>query len=244
MHRFKKYLFSVLSLVLFAFFSYSCGLDDSPLDENGQNYQVNSLDLSDADVEGTFTIDVYQAECDGQLEIIDIGPPLTVVYDDLETYTDVLATITITVAPGAPGITLDDYTIEYIPELSESGTGLAMPPTLDALTDRGHSAVSISSGTSLPFTLTCMTVDTKQEYFIKAGYVLDPAPPQIDVDDPPNGINNGDGDYVVANVFSAISAIDVARYTMRFTLYFTDEYGVNREIEVLKTIYMGRYDNC
>ena len=40
------------------------------------------------------------------------------------------------------------------------------------------------------------------------------------------------------------STVDVARYEMRVTLYFTDEYLEDREIEVTRTVFLGNYDNC
>ncbi len=129
-----------------------CDGSDGPLDEVGQRYEAN-LEIRDIN-DVSLSIDVLQNDCDGEPE--DFGP--------------VAADIDISVDVTAPGISLIDYTIEYFPLISEDGTGtLVMPPDLDR-PFTGFYNIDIPSGGSAGFSITCMTVDTKDEYLNKSGY--------------------------------------------------------------------------
>lgn len=146
-----------LGLVLIiaaSFWTYGCGGADDPLlDEVGQRYTA-SISIQDLDQE-TLTVDVIQDWCDSEAE--DYGPAS--------------AAVEFSVAEDAPGITLKEYTLEYIPLRSEDGTGtLVMPPTLDDPLTGGNLGIDISSGGSASFEITCMSVDTKEEYRTKVGW--------------------------------------------------------------------------
>ncbi len=129
-----------------------CDGSDGPLDEVGQRYEAN-MEIKDfADI--SLSIDILQSDCDGEPE----------------GYGDVVAEIDIAVDALAPGISLKDYTIEYFALISEDGTGnMVMPPDLDR-PFTGFYSIDIPSGGSAEFSLTCMTVDTKEEYRVKVGY--------------------------------------------------------------------------
>ncbi len=144
-----------------------CDGSDGPLDEVGQRYEAN-MEIKDfADI--SLSIDILQSDCDGEPE----------------GYGDVVAEIDIAVDALAPGISLKDYTIEYFALISEDGTGnMVMPPDLDR-PFTGFYNLDIPSGGSAEFSLTCMTVDTKQEYRVKVGYdwYYDTVGWQADLDD-------------------------------------------------------------
>jgi hypothetical protein len=210
---------------------YGCGSSDL-LDEVGGRY-TTSVVFTDADDE-TMTIDVARDECDD-------NATLSGGLDDLEVYTDVLADITITVAADAPGITITGYTLEYLGELSEDGTHtLVMPPTLNNLPDRGSNNLFIDSAASRTFTITCFSTDQKEDYRDLIGWTFYTTP--IDED------GNGSFDYLFPYWAIAPGTIyedlETSRYTIRITLHCTDEYGVDRDIEIRRTIYLGSYDNC
>ena len=62
--------------------------------------------------------------------------------------------------------------LEYIPLESEDGTGtIVMPPTLDSPLRGGNFGYDIPSGGSASFEITCMSVDTKEEYRRKVGWL-------------------------------------------------------------------------
>jgi hypothetical protein len=167
------------------------------LEENNLRYSANIAGFDDGPNTNTLTIDVTQIVCDP-------GPP-----PENETWTDTLANINVSVSAGAPGITLDHYEIDYIPILStDINDDQIMPPDLNDLAD-GFYIISIPSGGSASFPITCMRVDTKTYYF-----------------------NN------------APATLMVARYDIRIKLVFIDEYGVEREITVRRTVFLKEYDNC
>jgi hypothetical protein len=142
-------------IIAASFLTYGCGGADDPLlDEVGQRYTA-SISIKDLDEE-TLTVDVVQNYCDADVE--DYGP--------------VSAGVEFAVDADAPGITLKEYTLEYIPLESEDGTGLVMPPTLDSPLDGGNLGIDIASGGSASFDITCMSVDTKEEYRTKVGWLF------------------------------------------------------------------------
>jgi hypothetical protein len=132
-----------------------CGSGGDLLDEPGQRYTAN-IAIKDLGEE-RLTVDVIQDYCESDWE--DYGPAA--------------AAVDFAVDANAPGITLIGYTLEYIPLESEDGTGtIVMPPTLDSPLRGGNLGYDIPSGGSASFDITCMSVDTKEEYRRKAGYLF------------------------------------------------------------------------
>jgi hypothetical protein len=153
MRPFNVKLWGCIGIICVVAMIFGCGGGDL-LDENGQRYSA-SISIKDLDEE-TLTVDVIQSYCDS----------------DVEDFGDATASVQIAVSPDALGITLKSYVIEYIPLESEDGTGaLVMPPTLDGPLTGGNSGVDIPSGGSLTFDITCISVDTKQEFRIKNGWL-------------------------------------------------------------------------
>jgi len=146
-------------LVLVAIFGvmmvFGCG---SSIDEMGQRYTA-SLEVED--VSGaTLAIDVAQDYCG----------------DEWEDYGPVIGNITVAVAVGdrpgdPPGITLKNYTIDYFPLPSPDGTFQTLPPRLESPLP-GYYSIDIGTGGSASFSLTLMSVDTKQEFLDKAGWIF------------------------------------------------------------------------
>jgi hypothetical protein len=199
----RTILSGILALaMMFCFWFYGCG-DTDLLDELNQRYTA-SMSIEDAG-DSTMTIDVVQnLDCDGAANTT-----------DPEFFTDVFANITISIESGAPGLTLEGYTIDFIPLRSDNDSGTYyLPPDIPDVDDPGSNTFSISSGSSGTFTTTCMTLSAKGGYL--ALIAADP--------------NFNQGDYI--------------RYTIRFTLFFIDEYDNDRVIEVERTIELGNYDNC
>jgi hypothetical protein len=129
---------------------FGCG--GGGIEEMGQRYTA-SLEVED--VSGaTLAIDVCQDMCDDEWE--EFGPAI--------------GQITVGVAVGSPGITLKNYTIDYIPLPSPDGTSQTLPPRLESPLPGLHS-IDIGPGGSASFSLTLMSVDTKQEFIFKAGWI-------------------------------------------------------------------------
>jgi hypothetical protein len=179
---------------------YGCGSSDI-LDEQGQRYQGEMSIIDNG--EAKLTIDTVQDMCD----------------TEPEDFTDAFAEVTIEVTSGAPGLTLDHYTLEYFPLQSENGRGvLVMPPELDD-PGIGYYDIDIPSGSTTTFEITCLTVDTKEEHEYKL-YHLWLANPAL------------------------YESLSVCRYTIRVTLYFTDTAGEDETITLDRTVYLGNYNNC
>lgn len=220
-------LVSVFCLVLFG-----CGGDD-----HGGEY-ITQVSFQDADESDVMTIDIARGVCDVQdLGFIDA--------DDLETYTDMFADITLAVADWAQGITLTGYSIEYIPLVSEDGTNtLVTPPTLNNLYAQGAYNVYIAPGETYTFTTTCFSVDQKEAYRNLIGWVQDSS--NFDSDDPPDGVLDSTLYWweIDPTVNPALSNLEVARYTFRIILHCRQDTGENVNIEIRRTVYLGNYDNC
>ena len=131
-----------------------CGSGGDLLDEPGQRYKAN-IAIKDLEEE-RLTVDVIKDYCESDWE--DYGPAS--------------AAVEFAVDANAPGITLTGYTLEYFPLESEDGTGtIVMPPTLDSPLRGGNLGIDIASGGSASFDITCISVDTKQEYRRKVGWL-------------------------------------------------------------------------
>lgn len=143
-------------IIAASFWTYGCGGADDPLlDEVGQRYTA-SIAIKDLDSE-TLTVDIIQNYCD----------------NDVEDYGPASAAVEFAVDADAPGITLNEYILEYIPLESEDGTGtIVMPPPLDSPLNGGNLGIDIASGGSASFDITCMSVDTKEEYRTTVGWLF------------------------------------------------------------------------
>ncbi len=149
----KKLIFPVI-LVLVGLWISGCGGSDDLLDEPGQRYRA-TIAIKDLDEE-TLSVDIIQSWCDSEAE--DYGPAS--------------AAVSFTVDANAPGITLQEYILEYIPLESEDGTGtIVLPPFLDSPLRGGNLGIDIQSGGTASFDITCMSVDTKEEYRTKVGWL-------------------------------------------------------------------------
>lgn len=220
---------TLLFVVLAGLTIFGCGGGSSsePLDEVGQRYtaSIAILDLDDA----TLTIDAFRSTCDGEPE--DYGP--------------VTAAVTFSVNDTeALGITLTNYVIEYIPLPSEDGVGgIVMPPTLDGPLVGGNLGIDILPGETVEFEITCMSVDTKEEYRTKLGWILCP-------DDPSGNcqllLNDIDADIIAkeasiattqANLAAAVAAGDADQVALYTTLLETQ----NNELDQLEAEYWDQY---
>lgn len=153
MRSFNVKLWGCIGTICVVAMIIGCGGGDL-LDETGQRYSA-SIAIKDLGEE-TLTVDVIQSYCDS----------------DVEDYGDATAAVSVTVSEDALGITLESYSIEYIPLESEDGTGtIVMPPTLDGPLTGGNSGIDIGSGGSEDFTITCLSTDTKEEFRIKNGWL-------------------------------------------------------------------------
>lgn len=185
---------------------------DQEADETGcaasqiaSEVQVDVL-FQDAGLSDETSFDVVQTQC---TEDATGDSPLW------ETFTDVFAQITLTVPVTLPGLTLNGYSIEYIPQLSEDGSqNMVLPPALSGLTDYGSVSIHFPASAVSTFTITCFTVDQKAEYR--------------------NLIESE----------STFSELLIAGYTIKITLQCTDDKGNENNLEISRKVYLGDYDNC
>ena len=203
----------IILLVLGSVWIYGCGSGSDLLDEQNSRYTA-SLSVDDQ-TDTEFSIDIAQDDCD--LNATTTG--------DTEDYFPAIGEITVTVGADAPGITLQSYEIEYIPRLSEDGThNLVMPPVLDDPLPASYN-VYIPTASTVVFSLTAISVDTKEEYRNLTGWTLF-------------------FDAVTGALYWVPPNLDEARYTVRFTLHFKDENSEDRTITVEQTVWFGDFDNC
>lgn len=136
---------TLLFLTMFCFWFSGCG-DDEPL-----GLYTTDVTFTDNGA-ATLTIDTFFTNpCPGTT--------------DPEPYTPVLANITLKVAAGLPGLTIQGYTLAYVPLPSEDGTHtLVMPPTLDSPLTGGTDSITVPSGSSTTFSITCFSIGQKDEY--------------------------------------------------------------------------------
>jgi hypothetical protein len=210
---------SLIILILGALCVYGCGGgSDGPLDEMGQRY-VPFLEVVDNEEE-TIQVDTVQDACSAT---------------EWEDYSDTLANVVITVAKDAPGITLERYTIEYIPLGSPDSSGAVVLPPILSYPATGYSTFSIPSGGSGILPITLVSVDTKDEFNIDMGWLyydatfVDPVTGEV-----------GAWLYNVPEP----NELQIARYTFRITLYFKDTYSGDRNIKIDRTIYLSNYSHC
>ncbi len=126
--------------------AYGCSSSSGPLDEIGQRY-VSSVTIED-NGEETLDIDVVQSMCD----------------NETEEFTNAFAILSLSVDADAPGLTLQSYSIQYIPLDSPDGNGnLVTPPELVSPED-GWTRFEVGAGESGQLEVTCMSIDTKEEF--------------------------------------------------------------------------------
>ena len=207
--RFRKVIIPLI--VLGAMWLTACGGgSDGPLDEVGQRYTAYLVVLDNDNA--VVQVDTIQDDCDGTPE----------------EYSDTLAEVDITVSPDALGITLDRYTIEYIPLDVPLVGGQFRSPTLNNPIG-GNAIFSVGPGESatLPeFTL--ISVSTKLEFNQDMGWLYFDA-----------GLNDWVYDYPPAP-----DQPQEGRYTIRMKLYFEDTAGEERVIRVERTAWLKDYNNC
>ena len=143
--------------IIFTLFVIGClWLSGCGSDHYGGDYTTDVVfDDSAGAGDETMTLDMWQnPDCDGDATTT-----------DPEEFYDAVAIISVSVADFAPGLTINGYTIEYLPELSADGTGaMVMPPTLNSLTDQGSYNIYLASNSENTFTITCFSIMQKWEF--------------------------------------------------------------------------------
>jgi hypothetical protein len=196
----------------------SCGGNDLG------NFYSASVSFKDMDTKDILTIDIAQDQCD----YVAAGTA-----HKIEDFYDATAEITVAVADGMPGLTINNYRIDYIPVGSEDGThNVVTPPALNSITGQGLN-LHIDTASTTTFTIPCFSTDQKEEYRSLIGWS------QITV---VAGATSQDVWYIPAG--AAYPNLEVALYTFRITLHCTDDSGSDRDIVVMSTLYLGDYDNC
>lgn len=198
-------LFTIFTMII-----GGCGSGNDLLDPVGQRYTA-SIEIQDF-AEFDLAVDAVQDNCEMD----------ATADDDWEDFGPAIANVTVAVDSDAPGITLQSYTIEYIPQLSPNGTTTEMPPALEDPLPGAYN-IDIASGNSATFSLTCVSVDTKVEYRDKVGWTW---------------FNNGTVRYWVP------PSLEEGRYTIRFTFTFLNTEGHTEVITKNATVWFGNFDNC
>ena len=212
MRPFNVKLFCCIGFLAGLMIFMGCGSSGDLLDEVGQRYTATIQTEDFADI-NNLAIDVAQDDCD-------MNATTT---DDWEDYGPTIVNVEIGVSTDAPGITLQSYTIQYIPRPSEDGTGtIVTPPALDDPLP-GNYNIDIPSGGSASFSLTCMSVDTKQEYRLKTGWAW---------------YDDGNARYWIS------PTLDEGRYTIRYTFNYLNTEGHTGSIVRDTTVWLGDFDNC
>lgn len=191
-----------LAAMILAACVIGCG-EGNLLDES-ELYYTGTLAVLELGEE-TVQVDVYQInDCDGDATTSDPEP-----------YSDTLGEISVTVDENTWGLTLEYYTISYVPLYSPDANGdNQLPPDLTDPASPGDSNFSVASGSTSTMTITLLSTDSKAEYLTKLA------------------------------ADASLSALSVARYRINVTLYFTDEYGNDRTLSLNRTVYLGFYDLC
>lgn len=194
----------ILSVISLCFFG--CGGDTGGLYTAGVTF-------SDGPNDEALGFDLYMDIC---TPAVGATPP------KYEEFTDVVANITLAVEEGMPGITVNNYSINYIGQSSVNSFGnLIQPPDLDSLTGQtgnGNNNLHVDTSSSMTFSIECFSTTQKQEFIDLAGIDYTAVP--VDPDE-----------YT-------------ARYTIRIVLHCTDDSGYDRDIEIRRTVYFDNYRNC
>jgi hypothetical protein len=193
------------SLMVLAMIIFGCGSGNDLLNEVGQRYSANVEIVDNA--EPRLTIDIAQDLCDSTWE--DYGPSS--------------ANVTISVASDAPGITLQSYTIDYIPQLSATGdptVPTVMPEDLATPLPAAYN-IDIPSGGSATFSIIAISTDTKEEYRRRQGWAWD----STTLNWVPPVLNEG-------------------VYTIQFAFTFLNTEGQTEIVTKNVTVWFGDFDNC
>jgi hypothetical protein len=175
---------------------FGCG----SIDEVGQRY-TSSMFIEDNGT-ATLDIDVVQNNC-GTFE-----------EPEAESFTNVFAFVTVGVSRDALGLTLQSYSVQYIPVDTADGTGkLVRPPSL-AGPIIGFDNFDIAPGQASELEILCMDIDTKEEYVVK--WMSD----------------------------SALFNLDVAQYIIRVTLHFKDTAKQDVSLTVERKVNLADFNNC
>lgn len=240
----KRTMISVIMLSVICVSFYGCGGDTG-------GFYTTQVSFTDG-IENTIAIDVIANTCGTYKE----GEK-----PKDEKFYDVIANITLTVAKDMPGLTIRGYSTSYIPLMSATGEvagvpasgGMMMPPALQPLTDQGANNIHIASNSSYTFTILCFSKDQKQEYRDIIEWTIGEIEYVTPGNDGPDGLPDTDddvdpvilyeGDWFIPGT-SPYAGLGVSRYTFRIVLHCTDDSGADRDIEILKTVYLGEYNNC
>jgi len=179
-------------VMLGGFLMIGCG----GLDEVGQRY-VSRMVIEDNGTE-TLDIDVVRGDCDGEPE----------------PFTNVFAIFTVSVAEDALGLTLQKYSIQYLPVYTPDGTGnVVLPPTLESPGDMIDN-FDVASGATGTLQIVCMDIDTKEEY-----------------------VNEWLSDPELVN-------LDISQYIIRITFFFKDQANKDVVFKIDRTVNLANFDNC
>ena len=204
--KFTGFIGILAALALFI----GCGGSDGFLDEANGRFTY-SLTLDDGG-QSEDEIDILQSNCDGNATSS----------DDDEDFFATIGTITVSVASDAPGLTLKDYSIRYIPVASPTGNNtIENPPALMSPGSQGMSWY-IGSGETKSTSIPVLSIDTKEEYRDDVGFIQDP----------------------ISLVVTVWPELDNAYYTIRITLNFEDDNQQDKTIEIEETVWLGPWDNC
>lgn len=183
-----------------------CGVIDF-LDEASGRYIV-SAELDDGG-DNDWEIDVLQENCGSDDE------------DEYEDFFNTVATLSLTVADDAPGVTLQNISISYTPITSPNGDGvLEDPPDLLSPDDMSISWY-IASGETDSEEITVISIDTKEGYRDAVGWVQDS---DLEVTTTP--------------------ALGYAYYTLTITLEFVDDTLLEKTLIIEKQVLLGSFDRC
>jgi hypothetical protein len=134
---------------------------------------------------------------------------------DPETFTDLFANITITIDDAnTPALEMTGYEVTFQPLQSYDTAEIAITPP-SVGSYQGAFDVIIPSESEVVFSITCMELDSK----LYIGTFLYPNDPTLPYD-------------------------WVFRYRVTIKMDFIDEFDEEREITVVRTLYIGNYDNC
>jgi hypothetical protein len=177
---------------------FGCG--GGGIEEMGQRY-TSSMFIED-NGSATLDIDVIQSNCG------------TIEEPEAEPFTNVFALVTVGVSKDALGLSLQSYSVAYIPVLTPDGSGnLVRPPDLVA-PGPGTSNFELGKGQTSELEIVCMDIDTKEEYVNK--WLSDPA----------------------------LVNLDMSQYIIRVTLHFKDAANHNVTLTTEKEVNLGNFNNC
>ena len=148
----KRLIIKVLFLSFICMCFCSCGGDTGGI-------YTTSVSFSDGTEDDVIGFDAIQDICKA-------ATPTTPA--DYETFTDVVANITLTVGEGMPGVTINSYSLEYDPLTSVAAdNSTATPPSFPSLTGEtgnGSNNIHVDSDSSAEFSITCFSTSQKTAF--------------------------------------------------------------------------------